>query len=360
MNDSGFSSGAPKSRASGGRSVRVTHLIPSDGVGGVETAARSMAVRENLACDFNLITIAGEGTAAQAKLNSPLAHLAGLVKILRTKPDVLICSLWRSALIGILAKFLLPRMRLVAFLHADKCVHLVDRVLSGALAQAADAIWADSQVTLNKRAHAKGRVISFVTKHRPPPLEPAEPPAPTFVCWNRLHPQKGLDRAIRLMAAIKQYRRDAVLEIWGPDGGAASELRHLTSSLNLSAQIKFMGPAKADQLSEIAARHTFYLQLSRYEGMAMAVVEAMQLGLVPIVTPVGEIVNYCDRANAVIVDVENLPDTVEEILSLLADPGEHKARRAKAWQHWAGASVYADDVCEEAIALFSSARDRST
>ena len=60
------------------------------------------------------------------------------------------------------------------------------------------------------------------------------------------------------------------------------------------------------------------------EGMALAVVEAMNAGLVPIVTPVGEIKRYSkDGMNAIWLDEEyddNLPELVEKIKNILANP----------------------------------------
>ena len=40
------------------------------------------------------------------------------------------------------------------------------------------------------------------------------------------------------------------------------------------------------------ANASFYLQTSKFEGFAMSVVESMMMGLVPVVTPVGEIGRY--------------------------------------------------------------------
>ena len=39
--------------------VRIAHLIPQDGIGGVEVAARSMAERDDLTDDFFLLLVAG-------------------------------------------------------------------------------------------------------------------------------------------------------------------------------------------------------------------------------------------------------------------------------------------------------------
>jgi glycosyltransferase involved in cell wall biosynthesis len=66
-----------------------------------------------------------------------------------------------------------------------------------------------------------------------------------------------------------------------------------------------------------ACEGSFYLQTSLQEGMAMSVVEAMQLGLVPVVTPVGQIATYCrDGENSILVGDDD--DVVVRRLKTLA------------------------------------------
>jgi glycosyltransferase involved in cell wall biosynthesis len=144
-------------------------------------------------------------------------------------------------------------------------------------------------------------------------------------------------------------RSDACLEIWGPDNGERSSLERLTRELGLEGHVRFMGVARGDELPAIARRHSFYLQLSRREGMAMSVVEAMQLGLVPIVTPVGEMQHYCQAGQTGLVcDPERLGETVSEVVRLLDHPAEYARIRALGRERWAAAPLYSDDVCQAA------------
>ncbi|EFH2676779.1 glycosyltransferase, partial [Escherichia coli] len=51
------------------------------------------------------------------------------------------------------------------------------------------------------------------------------------------------------------------------------------------------------------------LQFSHFEGMAMSVVDAMQVGVIPIVNNVGEIPNYVkNNINGIILDDKKLGD----------------------------------------------------
>ena len=70
----------------------------------------------------------------------------------------------------------------------------------------------------------------------------------------------------------------------------------------LSCSSRFFNSVISENIvKHYAKKCSFFLQLSFYEGFAMSVIEAMQLGLVPVVTNVGEISNYCiDNFNGVI------------------------------------------------------------
>jgi hypothetical protein len=84
--------------------------------------------------------------------------------------------------------------------------------------------------------------------------------------------------------------------------------------------------------------------------MAMASVEAMQLGLVPVVTPVGEVARYCrDRENAVIFREEG--QAVRDVDALLRDPVRFAALSAAAIAEWRNAPMYDEDFMAAARSL---------
>jgi glycosyltransferase involved in cell wall biosynthesis len=82
----------------------------------------------------------------------------------------------------------------------------------------------------------------------------------------------------------------------------------------------------------------------------MAVVEAMQLGLVPVVTPVGAIPEYCfDGRNALI--FENVESTARRLVSLLASPDEVLRLSIAAQEQFSTARLYVEDMIDAAHAL---------
>ena len=275
---------------------------------------------------------------------------------------MLIVSLWRSALVGILVKLLRPRTKLVLFVHNSLDAHAADRLATRAALRLCDAVWTDSDASVAQRFPRRPTkpvtTISYLSQRLEPLPGPRDgPPAPVFAFWGRLSPQKNIARAIALFARVHAARPDARFHIIGPDGGEAARLRAQVQTLGLDAAITFEdGMSFEDvcrRLAETGAR--FCLQTSRYEGMAMSVTEAMQLGLVPVVTPVGEIARYCrDGDNAVLVaNPGGDGAAVGALLALCGDGTAYGARRDSALRTWRDAALYRDSVLAAARAAFT-------
>ena len=217
------------------------------------------------------------------------------------------------------------------------------------LQQLADAVWADSEASMRLRFRRAPRapvtVIPFLTHH----LTAGEgdpgagDPVPTFAFWGRLAGQKNLFRALELFRAVHRVHRGARFSVIGPDCGERSKLEAWCAHAGLSQAVHFIGPLSSEAIREVAQDHCFYLQTSDYEGMAMSVVEAMQLGLVPVVTPVGEIRAYCrDGENAIVVG--DVGAAAADVLRVLDDPARWRALRRQALETWRGAPLYRDAV----------------
>lgn len=326
---------------------RVTHLIPYDGIGGVETAARSMEGHQSADTDFrcHYIHAVPRTRGARLALFSPWPAIRTALALRAAPPDLVIVSLWRSCIAALLAKLLRPRLRVVLFLHMARDAHAVDRWLTRAMARHAIEIWADSAETGRRRLPSRSadRVIPFITA-RLSPASPAPSATPRFLYWGRLHPRKDLPRALGLFAAVRRSRPDASFEIIGAR----------IAQLGLDDAVALTGPLDQTAIARRAAGATFYLQTSREEGMAMSVVEAMQLGLVPVVTPAGEIARYCQAGvNAILIAGQNgAADeaAAAEVVAILADPARLDDLRAAAIGTWADAPLYAEavlDACRE-------------
>ncbi|SFN31727.1 glycosyltransferase family 4 protein [Dokdonella immobilis] len=317
-----------------------------------------MADSESGPLDFQVRFLFPSVRTSRQRLRTwnPLAFLAAVRAILKSKPDLLIVSLWRSCIVGILVRTFRSRIKLVVLIHNSVDAHWLDYLFTRWAMALSSAVWADSEASVELRFRNTLRrqvtIIPFMTRRIAPAraVDTMVPPTPQFIFWGRLAPQKNLERAIRLFHRIWQARPSGRFTIIGPDAGEKSSLQALCSELGLTAAVRFMGEMSFEGIRELATDHFFYLQTSAYEGMAMSVVEGMQLGLVPVVTPVGEIGRYClDNENAVIVDSDER--TATSILRLLDEPAAYAELRRKAVHYWHGRPIYREAVIAECLRL---------
>ena len=335
--------------------VRILHLVPADGIGGVETAAWSMVGACGESCEFSLLFIEQDRSSARGRPGM-VALLGDNFRAFRRAtafdPDVIICSLWRSVPLALLLRATRRGTKLAFFVHNDVAMHRLDALLSRIAIRAADVIWGDSAATLAARCvpAARARVISFVTDRLVAPDR--HDSAPRFVSWGRLSPQKGIDRSIKLIAVLAGRGLDVRYDIYGPDGGARDTLAALARDLGIEDRVRFRGPVSRSALPDIAARNRFFLQLSRSEGMCMAAVEAMQLGLVPIATAVGEMARYVRSGDTGIsVDPDRIEAAATAVEQLIHDEAAWQRHSDAAARHWRTSPLYAEDVCRAATAL---------
>lgn len=340
---------------------KIIHLIPYDGIGGVEAAARTMAAVDEPDLTFQLRYIFPEvhsraGRGATFNLARIISAAAALVA---ERPEVLVVSLWRSALVGILVKLLRPRTKLVLFVHNSLDAHGADRLATRAALALCDAVWTDSDASVAQRFPRRPdkpvTTISYLSQRLDPLAGPDRTPAPIFAFWGRLSPQKDIGRALALFATVHAARPDARFHIIGPDSGEAGHLRTKVAEFKLEDAVTFEEgmPFDAVRRRLVETGACFCLQTSRYEGMAMSVTEAMQMGLVPVVTPVGEIARYCRHGvNAVVIDgADGDAGAAKAVLRLLDEPAAFAALRQAGLAQWRDAPLYRDSVLAAARAL---------
>ncbi|WP_352287850.1 glycosyltransferase [Psychrobacter sp. GW64-MNA-CIBAN-0177] len=343
---------------------KVIHLIPQDGLGGVEQAARSLIPHPNLDIEISFLrgkTLSKKDmiklvSGPRVNLNSLSFYINGFSYLVKSDPDVLITSLWRSSIIGIAytlyKKFILKKeINFILFLHADRFAHKVDKLFTTLAAMLADEVWADSDATAtsllkNDRFTKKMKIISFLIRNeqlKPCDLEEKED---NFVFWGRIAKQKQLDIAIKLFSKIKLRKPESIFYIYGPDCGELEALKKLVSELNLLSNVLFMGSKKPNDYPSNAKRAKFFINTSSHEGMAIAVTEAMQLGLVPIVTPVGEIANYCiDGKNSIYYN----STTDKDILNILSDTQLYSKLSQNAMEYWNYKNDYSKDFNDNCL-----------
>jgi glycosyltransferase involved in cell wall biosynthesis len=280
----------------------ILHFIPQDGIGGAEIAARSATLDRSsnvrVHAMFNGL-YTGKGAYTNERLTgnatrsafSPRSLWGAIRRAAEVNPQVFVFSLWRTFGAFVALKIRYPNRKFVTFVHNERVANPIDRLLTALMVCGADEIWVDSQATMDARLSARekrrAKIISLRLE-RPKKASPRSIPAPEFVYWGRLAEQKRIDRSISLFARIAEFRPDARLMLIGPDHGVLQKLERQACSAGVEGRVEFYGPRSLDEITRLTENSRFFLQLSDHEGMAMGVVEAMERGLVPVVTPVGQ------------------------------------------------------------------------
>ena len=339
--------------------ITVLHILPQNAIGGAELAACRAALDREEANAFFLVksraTTCLEGKRITYGSDhfalGPKAVHAVLQAVDELDPEVVVFSLWRTFGAFLALRLLRPKRQFALFLHSERATHVVDRWVTRTMARLSHGVFADSMASLRRlgrREQLRTRVVSFMM-HRLEPLGNLEP-APKFVYWGRLQALKNIPHAIDLFAALASHHPSAEFRLIGPDSGLRDSLEEQIARLGIGSKVCFEGPRSFEEIVEIAKEARFFLQLSHQEGMAMSVVEAMQIGLVAVVTPVGEIANYCrDMENGVIYD--GAQSTLAKIDTLLREPEAYSRVSKAAAEAWGDKPLYADDFIDAAAEL---------
>jgi glycosyltransferase involved in cell wall biosynthesis len=118
------------------------------------------------------------------------------------------------------------------------------------------------------------------------PSWPATAPHWKLACVGRIHyASKGQDLIVRVLRQPKWRTRPLQVTLWGGDNGSLSVLRRALDIYGLHRQISYGGVSS--NIEQLWTEHHGLLLPSRMEGNALALVEAMICGRMPITTDVG-------------------------------------------------------------------------
>ena len=328
----------------------IIHLIPSDAIGGVETAAKTTVGIKSNKYIFKIKYLSKQKnrTSLFSRIISIFEILNSSLQVINDKPDFLIVSLWKSCLSAIIIKFFKPNVKIILFLHLPKSLNCLDFYLTFITSRSAFQILGDSLTTLENRSkelnikkNTNKKALSFLAYK----LDPNEyqNSKPNFIFWGRLEFNKRIDLAINLFHEISKEIKDTKFTIIGPDCGQLNYLKKLRANLNLQNRIIFIGVKEIYEIKKIANDCLFFLQLSDLEGLSMSVVESMQLGLIPIVTQVGEIKNYCiHNKNSII--YKNKKSTKDIVLNLIKNPKKLNFLHKNVIHTWSDKKTYKQDL----------------
>ena len=106
---------------------------------------------------------------------------------------------------------------------------------------------------------------------------------------------------------MKDFNANISFDIYGPDEGELKSINDYIKVHKLENNVKYCGVIENKEIESVLSKYNFFIQMSRQEGMAMSVVEALQVGVIPCVTNVGEISSYCiDGTNSFLFDSKRI------------------------------------------------------
>lgn len=351
--------------------MKIFHVIPKCKNGGVESAVfSSVDYLLDKGYDFRVISLEKNNSSIPNKviclengILNPITYLRFVRLVLREKPDLIVFSLWKSALIGIVAKCALAfsscNFKTALLIHNTKYAHFMDSIITKISLRIYDDIYFDSLVTkklFKEREGVNGEVISFITRKLTKKNFDLTLEKLRFVFVGRLHNVKNIDLTIKFLSILKELGANVNYDIYGPDEGVLEALLQKINKLGMESEIHYRGEISNSCVPTVLKNYDFYIQFSQYEGMAMSVVEAMQVGLIPVVTNVGEIRHYAEnKHNAFILKplmIQNnsyLVDKAKEMLAFIQNRDMCELLHFNASKSFDGQKTYAEDFAEKVI-----------
>ncbi|MDN5769514.1 MAG: glycosyltransferase [Microlunatus sp.] len=154
---------------------------------------------------------------------------------------------------------------------------------------------------------------------------------PTVVTTGRLAHQKGYDILLRAHARLVEQRPHRILFL--NDGPERAELGRLAQELGIAGTVDFAGMVAAP-LPSVASATVFCLP-SRHEGLPLALLEAVSLGVPCIATDCSAGVReaLADGRVGDLIPVEDVDALTAALADVLADPTRLRAKAARGPEH---------------------------
>ena len=261
---------------------------------------------------------------------------------------------WRN---NVVAPRLSDRVTLVGLLQADNDLDFEQAGRLGPFWNAIVAVADPLQFSFAHRfphlAHRAITIRNCVPDLPEPPAKPQTGPLRIAYSGELRRTQKRLDDMIAVSRALMKRGIPHELTLYG-DGEYRTELEALAAPLVAAGTVRFAGRLPAACLpDEMADQHVFLLT-SQFEGLSIALLEAMSRGCVPVVSElVTQSLVVRDRLNALTCPVGDIGSFVGNLARLADDPTlrEHLGRAAFETIRTGGHRI--DDMLDSYEALFA-------
>jgi sugar transferase (PEP-CTERM/EpsH1 system associated) len=147
---------------------------------------------------------------------------------------------------------------------------------------------------------------------------PSEDPWWTIGTVARLAPQKAIHRLLEAFSVVHAKHANSRLLIVG-DGPLRGELEAYTARLNLSAAVEFLG--FREDVQEVLRQFDVFVLPSLFEGLPLALLEAMAARLPVIATAVGGVPEVVVHGESgILIPPDNATALAEALLDLMTHP----------------------------------------
>lgn len=352
---------------------KVLYILHGIQIGGVEVALMSAIPSLHKEFDLQVVALGKISTEITATLTPdeksrlhafdyplyqyPFAIFRIISFILRFNPDIMISSLWRGSMIGVIAKKLRKRIHFFSFIHSSGTTHIFDRTFTSMAVRNADSVLVDSAATekfvrTKIKPDATIQIVSFCLEPgiKQPRTHQVNRQEIRMMFLGRINAVKNLPKTVDTIHFLRSQGHHVILDLYGKLDGAEKELMDYIQEKDMSAHIRFKGELYHSK-GKVMSDYDFLIQLSFREGMAMSVAEAMQNGLVCIVTPVGEIPNYAtDMENAIFIntlDAAEWVPSMQKVEKVIFDTALYNRMSESARKQFENVKVYSDSLIEK-------------
>jgi glycosyltransferase involved in cell wall biosynthesis len=140
-----------------------------------------------------------------------------------------------------------------------------------------------------------------------------------LIAVGRLTEQKGLDDLIEAFAQV-HVRFPQVKLILAGDGQLRNKLQAETDARGLQDHLHWLGVR--NDVPQLLAASDIYVSAAHWEGLSIALLEAMSAGLVPVITEVGDAAKVVTPGSGFLVSPHKPDQLAAAICTLLENPAD--------------------------------------